>query len=651
MGKKKGEGAKLKGLLEMKKKRKRKSVTKKTKTDDGRMFSHIHQKSISFPDVFSSRSQHSSTFSVSAYGDFEITSPGETVDAISIFGVFGQCDDSEEDLTNGEHALHDTFDDDAIEVAIDDEYLTCDTFEVLPSEYLNLGPPTEICEFCGALMWKEERNNKSQKGKKCIFSMCCKVGEIKLPPQRPTPDYLKWLFLNSDHFRNNVRVYNSIFSFTSTGGIVDHNINQGRGPYCYRITGQNIHLLGSLLPPDGRAPKFCQLYICDTENEVDNRISALYGESNLDPNIVDGLMKMLDENNELAKGFRMARDRFHECGLEELKLIFISSRSVSGRPNHIGPSNEVGALFVGASDDHTCATECDIVVQSKEGSLHRVYETNKFFMALQYPLIFPHGESGFHLEIPYNTMDTRCKKKRSYVTMREWYSYDLMFRPLQGYTRRLGGRLYQQYIVDAYCAIEQYRLNWIQEHQETLRTDLYKSVRDAISRGDNDPNHIGKSYILPASFTGSRRYMSQYFQDSFAICRTIGHPSIFLTMTCNTKWPEIKEALEFMPGVRPEDCPDLLARIFKLKLEQLLDEIRNKNIFGTCIEILYVIEFQKRGLPHVHMLIWLHPDDRPKSANEIDKIVSAEIPNRDEDPLGYEAVKQFMIHGPCGDIN
>ncbi|KAL6527009.1 hypothetical protein OROGR_016099 [Orobanche gracilis] len=122
------------------------------------------------------------------------------------------------------------------------------------------------------------------------------------------------------------------------------------------------------------------------------------------------------------------------------------------------------------------------------------------------------------------------------------------------YTRRLGGRLYQQYIVDAYCAIEQYRLNWIQSHQETLRTDLYKSVRAAVIRGDNDINHIGKSYILPASFTGSRRYMSQYFQDSFAICRTIGHPSIFLTMTCNTKWPEIKSALEFMSGVRPEDC-------------------------------------------------------------------------------------------------
>ncbi|XP_074376368.1 uncharacterized protein LOC141717960 isoform X3 [Apium graveolens] len=278
-------------------------------------------------------------------------------------------------------------------------------------------PPTEICEFCGALVWKEERNNKSQKGKKCTFSMCCKVGEIKLTPPKPTPAYLKWLIFNSDHFRHNFRAYNSIFSFPSSGGIVDHNINKGRGLYCYRINGQNIHLLGSLLPPDGRPPKLCQLYIYDTENEVDNRVGTLHGDSNLDPNIVDGLMKMLDEHNELTKGFRMARDRFQECGLEELKLIFISSRSASGRPNHIGPSNEVGALLVGASDDQTCATEHDIIVQRKEGCLHRVYETNKFFMALQYPLLFPHGESGFHLKIPYNTVKGHRKKKREHVTL------------------------------------------------------------------------------------------------------------------------------------------------------------------------------------------------------------------------------------------
>lgn len=63
---------------------------------------------------------------------------------------------------------------------------------------------------------------------------------------------------------------------------------------------------------------------------------------------------------------------------------------------------------------------------------------------------------------------------------------------------------------------------------------------------------------------------------------------------------------------------------------------------------MYVIEFQKRGLPHTHMLVWLHPDDRPKNIEKIDELVSAEIPDKDSDPIGYNCVKNFMIHGSCG---
>lgn len=63
---------------------------------------------------------------------------------------------------------------------------------------------------------------------------------------------------------------------------------------------------------------------------------------------------------------------------------------------------------------------------------------------------------------------------------------------------------------------------------------------------------------------------------------------------------------------------------------------------------MHVIEFQKRGLPHAHMLVWLHPNDKPKSPAQIDKLVSAEIPDKDTDPECYEAVKNYMIHGPCG---
>lgn len=63
---------------------------------------------------------------------------------------------------------------------------------------------------------------------------------------------------------------------------------------------------------------------------------------------------------------------------------------------------------------------------------------------------------------------------------------------------------------------------------------------------------------------------------------------------------------------------------------------------------MYVIEFQKRGLPHVHMLLWLDSSSKKHLKENVDKFVSAEIPDPVLDPVGYAAVKEFMIHGPCG---
>ena len=63
---------------------------------------------------------------------------------------------------------------------------------------------------------------------------------------------------------------------------------------------------------------------------------------------------------------------------------------------------------------------------------------------------------------------------------------------------------------------------------------------------------------------------------------------------------------------------------------------------------LYSIEWQKRGLPHVHLLLWLHDKIRP---SDFDKIVSAELPDPQEDPELFELVKKHMIHGPCGSLD
>lgn len=311
--------------------------------------------------------------------------------------------------------------------------------------YMDLGAPTKVCKKCKALMWNEERNNKGYKNSEPTFSLCCRDGQVVLPEERQPPPYLAALLSGdhkSTHFKNNVRSYNSMFQFTSLGGKIDKRINNGRGPYCFKLNGQNYHLIGTLKPKEGESPKFCQLYIYDTENEVENRMNAVNGSDTLDPEIIEGLLQMLDEHNKLTKGFRMARDRFNLEEPEEFKLQLLHSRSASGRANHVIEANDVAALIVGDVDDTSPFR--DIVVETKQLYLKRVYETCAHFMQLQYPLLFPYGDEGFHPDIPLNAKSRKVptqisneenpeeSKSRSTISMREYYAYKLMIRPHEG---------------------------------------------------------------------------------------------------------------------------------------------------------------------------------------------------------------------------
>ena len=63
--------------------------------------------------------------------------------------------------------------------------------------------------------------------------------------------------------------------------------------------------------------------------------------------------------------------------------------------------------------------------------------------------------------------------------------------------------------------------------------------------------------------------MVQNYQDAMAICRSYGPPDMFITFTYNPKWPEIADALTFVLGQRPNARPNIVSRVFKLKVDSL----------------------------------------------------------------------------------
>ncbi|XP_074352245.1 uncharacterized protein LOC141691400 [Apium graveolens] len=276
------------------------------------------------------------------------------------------------------------------------------------------GFPIECCPKCHAIMWKEERQ-----------------GQIKLPPTPPTPSYLKKLYSHpkrSRAFKRYIRLYNSMFAFTSIGSRVDRSINSGKAPYVYRLNGQNHHIFGSRIPNEGDKPKFYQLYVYDTEHEVDNRMKWLNVNDGyaVDSDIVGGLLQMLDETNELVKKFRKARDRFKDNPVKNFIVKLKVCHSKSGRKNNIGPSDEVAGVMVG--DDKTTNGERDIIIEKHNNDLERVSSVYPKLMALQYPILFPLGEDSYHDEISYVYSEMQTKKKRKRITMKEYYSYKLEVR-------------------------------------------------------------------------------------------------------------------------------------------------------------------------------------------------------------------------------
>jgi len=81
-----------------------------------------------------------------------------------------------------------------------------------------------------------------------------------------------------------------------------------------------------------------------------------------------------------------------------------------------------------------------------------------------------------------------------------------------------------------------------------LRYESIQGIADAIDRGFTDADSVGGRSVVPASFTGGRRYYVMNYQDAMAICRVYGPPDLFVTFTCNTKWREIADALRYEPG-------------------------------------------------------------------------------------------------------
>nr|GEW36966.1 hypothetical protein [Tanacetum cinerariifolium] len=95
--------------------------------------------------------------------------------------------------------------------------------------------------------------------------------------------------------------------------------------------------------------------------------------------------------------------------------------------------------------------------------------------------------------------------------------------------------------------------------------------------------------------------MLQSYLDAMAMCKWYGYPDLFITFRCNPKWPEITRYLK-RKGLKSEDRSDVTSHVFKMKLDQMINDIKEMHIFGRVKAEVYTIKFQKQGLPYCHLV-------------------------------------------------
>jgi hypothetical protein len=403
------------------------------------------------------------------------------------------------------------------------------------------------------------------------------------------------------------------------------------------------------------------------------------------------LIEMLHAHNTYAKRFKHVGDLLAEDPAVNVQINIVCA-STRNRSTHNVPTVDEIAVIL-PRDDRTSLElhkkRRTLVLKRDAGYLEKVSTLNPAYDPMVYVLMFPYGEDGWTNGMPHarpwqqgapdeladggedeedmeedvlenEAVDAMMQAvqqggrpqlmkrgKQPFITMSEFYCYCLMCRPgFDAMRLHLFRRLFQQYVVDIFVKIDDARLDFQRSHQKELRAEVYDMVLEAADGGEQDVNKVGKRMVLTSSHPGSPRHMQAQFQDAMAIIRELGKPDLFITFTCNSGWQEIKDAL--LDKQNTGDRPDIVARVFRLKLEALLDDLTKKHVLGVVVAHVWTVEFQKRGLPHAHILLILADADKPHTADEYDRFVWAEIPNQATHPRLYAIVTRCMLH-VCSD--
>ncbi|XP_047268003.1 uncharacterized protein LOC124898400 [Capsicum annuum] len=460
------------------------------------------------------------------------------------------------------------------------------------------------CKHCHALRFEHETP-----------TFCCDGRSIKLAPTE-VPTQLYALFFSDSavakEFRKHIRGYNNIFGFMSFGVKISNDLaSSSQGVYTFKAQGQIYHDLPLLIPYNDN-PYYFQLYFFDIENEVCNRISKLK-EANLFEDVMVIIRQIMDVNP-YAQFFRQLKDY---SSFQNLEIRIASNAKLDQRVYNKPSVDQVVVIWIDRNNPNV-PFDREIIVHEHLVNMHRVKHYYDCYDPLQYPLLFPNAFASAYEVFDNEQQGMVCDEEVRIMSLVESTT-----------------------AISCKYAMEK---KWLE--QSNLRREILQGIFDSILAGEIRGSKVGQRVILPASFIGGPRDMRHRYMDAMALVQHFEKPNLFITMTCNPNWVEIKENL--IEGQLPQDRPDLVTKVFREKLQDLKDQIFKKKIFGPIAAHVFIVEFQKRGLPHIHLLLILEQGYKITSPDNYDKFIFAELPDKEEFPILHDLVVKHMMYGPCG---
>ena len=468
-----------------------------------------------------------------------------------------------------------------------------------------IGSCDVVCVHCSARTWPGESLS------------CCDHGALVLPEFPPAPLDLAAI-LSRPHVQQHIRQYNTALGMASVG-----HKSKGLNWGAFILGGKTYHRIGSMLPEAGSPHCFAQIYTLDASAATDRRMGIFGGATGgLKRDVLTSLHVQLLACNPLIQQFvAVARS-------DVPHIVWKCSDDIS--------TMQVGALVAEAGSRR------DIVVQRVRGPLMRISDGHGLYHPLAYPLLFPLGTAGWNEDMVVVNAEVTSERR---LSLTEWGRYYLMHRGATLTHWQRCGVLALELYCDMWAQVEARMCHFhsLPKQQAIYRGARVAAVEDQLHRGI-PAGEIGQTIVrLPASFVGSARFYQQLYLDALALPRRFGKPDLFITVTCNPKWPEIAAALPV--GEKWQDHPDIVSRVFMLKLKSIIHDFRIGQIFGVMKAYVYRIEWQARGLPHAHMLLIL--EHKILSTTQIDAIVSAEMPDPVASPVLHNLVVAHLLHPRC----